>query len=62
SLLSGRGDLNPGPHGPEPCALSGLRYAPKASRIIAQKPAIDKSGQLWYTLSNLKINDADQDE
>ena len=26
---SGRGDLNPGPHGPDPCALAELRYAPK---------------------------------
>ena len=25
---SGRGDLNPGPHGPDPCALAELRYAP----------------------------------
>ena len=25
---SGRPDLNRGPHGPEPCALSELRYAP----------------------------------
>ena len=28
SLESGRRDLNSGPHGPEPCALAGLRYAP----------------------------------
>jgi hypothetical protein len=27
---SGRRDLNSGPHGPEPCALAGLRYAPSA--------------------------------
>ena len=33
SLLSGRGDLNPGPHGPEPCALTGLRYAPNVSLL-----------------------------
>ena len=26
---SGRGDLNPRPHGPDPCALAELRYAPK---------------------------------
>jgi hypothetical protein len=25
---SGRADLNRRPHGPEPCALTGLRYAP----------------------------------
>ena len=25
---SGRADLNRGPHGPEPCALAKLRYAP----------------------------------
>jgi hypothetical protein len=28
SLKSGREDLNLRPHGPEPCALTGLRYAP----------------------------------
>jgi hypothetical protein len=27
-VKSGRRDLNSGPHGPEPCALAGLRYAP----------------------------------
>ncbi len=27
-LLSGRADLNRRPHGPEPCALTKLRYAP----------------------------------
>ena len=27
---SGREDLNLRPHGPEPCALAGLRYAPNA--------------------------------
>jgi hypothetical protein len=27
-LRSGREDLNLRPHGPEPCALAGLRYAP----------------------------------
>ena len=26
--LSGRGDLNSGPHDPQSCALTGLRYAP----------------------------------
>ncbi len=26
---SGRGDLNPGPRGPDPRALAELRYAPK---------------------------------
>jgi hypothetical protein len=26
---SGRGDLNPGPLGPKPSALTGLSYAPK---------------------------------
>ena len=26
--MSGRADLNRGPHGPEPCALAGLSYAP----------------------------------
>ena len=29
--LSGRGALNSGPHGPEPCALAGLRYAPNCA-------------------------------
>jgi hypothetical protein len=29
-LLSGRRDLNSGPHGPEPCALAGLSHAPNA--------------------------------
>ena len=27
-MESGRRDLNPGPHGPEPCALAGLSHAP----------------------------------
>jgi hypothetical protein len=27
-VKSGREDLNLRPHGPEPCALAGLRYAP----------------------------------
>jgi hypothetical protein len=53
SRLSGRGDLNPGPHGPEPCALAGLRYAPKAGRIIAQNNIIDKSAGMWYTGARL---------
>ena len=30
-LQSGRADLNRGPHGPEPCALTGLSHAPIAS-------------------------------
>jgi hypothetical protein len=31
---SGRRDLNPGPHGPEPCTLAGLSYAPF---VVAEK-------------------------
>ena len=32
---SGREDLNLRPHGPEPCALAGLRYAPNSfARLI----------------------------
>ena len=34
SFLSGRADLNRGPHGPEPCALAGLSYAPMVVIII----------------------------
>jgi hypothetical protein len=33
SYLSGRADLNRWPHGPEPCALSGLSYAPQVTII-----------------------------
>jgi hypothetical protein len=32
-LLSGRPDLNRGPHGPEPCALAGLSHAPRSPRM-----------------------------
>jgi hypothetical protein len=28
SYVSGRRDLNPRPHGPEPCALAGLSHTP----------------------------------
>ena len=34
SFLSGRADLNRRPHGPEPCALAGLSYAPMEVIII----------------------------
>ena len=32
---SGRGDLNPGPRGPDPRALAELRYAPKVSLLYS---------------------------
>ncbi len=45
---SGREDLNLRPHGPEPCALASLRYAPIAAlmapAIIPQKPHLVKCG------------------
>ena len=45
---SGREDLNLRPHGPEPCALAGLRYAPipvsLADAIIPQMPHLVKYG------------------
>ena len=47
-LKSGREDLNLRPHGPEPCALAGLRYAPipvsLADAIIPQIPHLVKYG------------------
>ncbi len=47
-LWSGREDLNLRPHGPEPCALAGLRYAPMpaslAQGIIPQMPQVVKYG------------------
>ena len=39
--VSGRRDLNPRPHGPEPCALAGLRYAPNTP-IIPQHSRFDE--------------------
>ena len=45
---SGREDLNLRPHGPEPCALAGLRYAPMpaslAPAIIPQMSQVVKYG------------------
>ncbi len=47
-LWSGREDLNLRPHGPEPCALAGLRYAPITAfptpAIIPQMPSLVKYG------------------
>ena len=37
-LQSGREDLNLRPHGPEPCALTGLRYAPKLLALYPTSP------------------------
>jgi hypothetical protein len=33
-------------HGPEPCALSGLRYAPMGAAIIAETSRLTRSGCL----------------
>src|SRR5262245_61597720 len=35
---SGREDLNLRPHGPEPCALAKLSYAPKIFLIVESRP------------------------
>ena len=37
-LKSGRPDLNRRPHGPEPCTLAGLSYAPNDEIIIEPYP------------------------
>ena len=43
-MKSGRADLNRRPHGPEPCALSELRYAPVgAGQSIARRLLVSKS-------------------
>ena len=36
-MLSGRADLNRRPHGPEPCALSGLSHAPCVTIYTAER-------------------------
>ncbi len=38
-VKSGRADLNRRPHGPEPCALSGLSYAPTPVGAAGLEPA-----------------------
>ena len=45
-VLSGRRDLNPGPHGPEPCALAGLSYAPHGEIITDLLPLGKKTNRL----------------
>ncbi len=39
---SGREDLNLRPHGPEPCALTGLRYSPNTPISIPHHPTFCK--------------------
>ena len=61
---SGRADLNRRPHGPEPCALTGLRYAPmKLSTslwclgIIIQRRTVGKEGGTgWKSGATLGYN------
>ena len=45
-MQSGRRDLNPGPHGPEPCALAGLSYAPHGEIITDLLPLGKKTNHL----------------
>ena len=33
AIMSGRAELNRRPHGPEPCALTGLSHAPNSAII-----------------------------
>ena len=42
---SGREDSNLRPHGPEPCALTGLRYAPNEVIINALLQVCKRSGR-----------------
>jgi hypothetical protein len=60
---SGRPDLNRGPHGPKPCALSELRYAPQAqvyprysdpsSTLAAKKRGRGAGG--WPTDASIQV-------
>jgi hypothetical protein len=49
---SGREDLNLRPHGPEPCALTGLRYAP-FTRIIPYVSRLYKRVQMRYNQARI---------
>ncbi len=49
---SGREDLNLRPHGPEPCALAGLRYAPYES-IILHRCTLCKRARMSYNYSGV---------
>ena len=43
---SGREDLNLRPHGPEPCALAKLSYAPSDRILTARRPAVNGNGRV----------------
>ena len=55
---SGREDLNLRPHGPEPCALTGLRYAPAWAVTLSlahRRAIVTGSGSLYYSLFSLYL-------
>ena len=60
-IQSGRVDLNHRPHGPEPCALTGLRYAPPqrcqytSHRVILQIAQRRKHNRLLFASRWVKI-------